>query len=142
MNEDKAAQPVADADPDESAVSRAELHIEREKIQIERERLALERERMTAERERWKIDAELKSHAEGRGIAFSTLVFVGIICVLAGVIAGFLSVGPRAARTSGIGFEALTSKASTNAAAANGKPILLRPVDTGGGSRAYLLIVD
>jgi hypothetical protein len=141
MNEDKAAPPE-DAEQDESAVSRAELHIEREKIQIERERLALERERMAAERERWKNDAELKSRAEGRGIAFSTLVFVGLICVLAGVIAGFLSVGPRAARTPGIGFEALTSRVSTNAAAANGKPILLRPVDTGGGSKAYLLILD
>ena len=132
----------SEAEPDESTVSRAELHIEREKIQIERERLALERERMAAERERWKIDAELKSRAEGRGIAFSTLVFVGLICVLAGVITGFLSVGPRASRTPGISFEALTSKASTNAATAGGKPILLRPVDTGGGSRAYLLILD
>ena len=122
----------SEAEPDESTVSRAELHIEREKIQIERERLALERERMAAERERWKIDAELKSRAEGRGIAFSTLVFVGIICVLVGVIAGFFSAGPRASRTSAAEITALMSGTATNATNRGGKSILLRPVDTGG----------
>ena len=134
--------PPVGSEPDDSAMSRAELHIEREKIQIERERLALERERMAAERERWKIDSDLKSRAEGRGIAFSTLVFVAVICVLAGVIAGFFTSGPRASRTSIAGLEALRSPSATNAAARSGNSIVLRPVDTGSGSRAYLLIVD
>ena len=97
---------------------------------------------MAAERERWKIDADLKSRGEGRGIAVNTLVFVGIICILVGVIAGLFTNRPRASRTSGIGFEALTSKGSTNAVSASGNSILLRPVDTGGGSKAYLLILD
>lgn len=141
MSTDKAALPV-EPEADESAVTRVELHIEREKIEIERERLALERERLASERERWKTDAELKSRAEGRGIGVSTLIYVGIICVLAGVIAGFLSTGSRGSHTSGIGLEALTAKASTNATAGGGKSILLRPVDTGGGSKAYLLILD
>jgi len=139
MCADKATQPV-ETELDETAVSRAELHIEREKIQIERERLALERERLAAERERWKTDAELKLRAEGRGIAFSTLVFVGAICVLVGVIAGFLSSGPRALRTPAAGIEAMMSRTGTNAAARGG--LVLRPVDTGGGSKAYLLILD
>ena len=60
--------PPVGSEPDDSAMSRAELHIEREKIQIERERLTRERERMAAERERWKSEAELKPRAEGRGI--------------------------------------------------------------------------
>ena len=110
-------------------------------VQIERERLALERERLAAERERWKNDSELKSRAEGRGIGISTLVFVGVICVLVGVIAGFLSIGPRGSRASAMGLAALTSKTSTNASG-SGKSILLRPVETGGGSKAYLLILD
>jgi len=141
MNADQATR-LAETDVDESAVSRAELHIEREKIQIERERLALERERMAAERERWKIDADLKSRAEGRGVAFNTLVFVGVICVLVGVITGILSIGLRASRTPGAGLEALTSKGSTNEVITSSKPILLRPVDTGGSGKAYLLILD
>lgn len=140
MSADKPIQP-AEPEQDETVVSRAELHIEREKIQIERERLALERERLAAERERWKNDSELKSRAEGRGIGISTLVFVGVICVLVGVIAGFLSIGPRGSRASAMGLAALTSKTSTNASG-SGKSILLRPVETGGGSKAYLLILD
>lgn len=134
--------PLAPAEPDESTVSRAELHIEREKIQIERERLALERERMAAERERWKSDAEWKARAEGRGVAFSTLVFVGMICVLAGVIAGFFTNRPRAARMSTARIEALSSKASTNVTDKAGNSILLRPLDAGSGSKAYLLILE
>ena len=138
MSADKATHSL---ELDEPAVSRAELHIEREKIEIERERLALERERLAAERERWKTDAELKSRAEGRGIAFSTLVFVGSICVLVGVIAGFLVAGPRATRTSVAGIETLMSRTTTNATARGGNSFLLRPVETGGG-KAYLLILE
>ncbi len=134
--------PPVGSEPDDSAMSRAELHIEREKIQIERERLTLERERMAAERERWKSEAELKPRAEGRGIAYSTLVFVGIICVLTGIIAGLFSGGVRAPRASGlVGLEALTGRNATNSAAGV-KSILLRPVETSNGGKAYLLIVD
>ena len=133
--------PLELAEPDESTVSRAELHIEREKIQIERERLALERERMAAERERWKSDAEWKARAEGRGVAFSTLVFVGMICVLAGVIAGFVANRPRAAQMSTARIESLASKTGTNATDKSSS-ILLRPLDAGSGSKAYLLILD
>ena len=136
------ARPAVETELDESAVSRAELHIEREKIEIERERLALERERLSAERERWKNDAELKSRAEGRGIAVSTLMFVGVIGVLVGVIAGFLSAGPRASRMSGIGLAGLTSQSTTNVTTAQGKSVLLRPMETSGGSKAYLLILE
>ena len=142
MSVESRNQTPLDAELDESAVSRAELHIEREKIQIERERLALERERLSAERERWKTDEALKSRGEGRGIAFSTLVFVGVICVLVGVITGFLSIGSRSARTPGINFSALASKSETNAPAAGGRPIVLRPVDAGTGNKAYLLILE
>jgi hypothetical protein len=140
MSTEKSAA-TTDPAQEELAVSRAELHIEREKIEIERERLALERERLSAERERWKTDSELQSRAEGRGIAVSTLVFVAVICILAGIIAGFLSVNARASRSSTLGLEALTATSSTNAPA-NGKSVFLRPVETGGGSKAYLLIVE
>lgn len=127
---------------DESVVSRAELQIEREKIQIERERLTLERERMAAERERWRADAEWKARAEGRGITISTLVFVGVICLLAGGISGLLAVGPYRARTSVDRLAALVPPAGTNTVGAAGAPVRLRSMDAGGGGKAYLLILE
>ena len=140
---EETAVPLADTELDESAVSRAELHIEREKIQIERERLALERERLVAERERWKSDAELISRGEGRGIAFSTLVLVGIIGVLLGVITGFFLNGPRGSQSSTVGIETLSASAiSTNALGRGDNSITLRPMDAGSGKKAYLLIVN
>ena len=141
MSADKPAAPPF-AEFDESAVSRAELHIEREKIEIERERLALERERLSAERERWKSDTELRLRAEGRGITVSTLVFVGCICVLAGVIAGFVSAGVRVSRPPAAGLAAWMQGSTTNGAARGGNSILLRPVDMGGNGKAYLLILE
>ena len=129
---------------DDPTVSRAELAIERDKVEIERERLALERERLASERERWKIDAELRSRGEGRGIAVSTLIYVAIICALVGGLTGVLSRAPRTATRdlNSESLKALMSRASTNAASRSDAPILLRAVDAGGGHGAYLLILD
>jgi hypothetical protein len=146
MSADK--QPLADqqAPDDETTVSRAELAIERDKVEIERERLALERERLAAERERWRIDSELRSRAEGRGIRVSTLIYVAVICVLVGGIVGGLALGRRApARTMpGFSLEKLMGAAApTNAAERGGAPIVLRAVDANGTSRnAYLLLFE
>lgn len=133
-----------DTGADDVAVSRAELGIERDKVQIERERLALERERLSAERERWKIDAELRTRGEGRGIAISTLVFVAIICALVGGLVGVLTRGQRTTvrDLNSDGLKALMSRASTNGATRGDAPILLRAVDAGSGHGAYLLILD
>jgi hypothetical protein len=142
MSGDKERQ-TAETDGDESAVTRAELGIEREKIQIERERLALERERLAAERERWKTDDTLRSRAEGRGIAVSTLVFVSIICALLGGLAVTLAFyrrqSPRTLREAGL--EAFVARGTTNAATA-GEPIVLRALDGSSGRGAYLLILN
>ncbi|MEI6210855.1 MAG: hypothetical protein WCR06_04445 [bacterium] len=140
MNSDTTAPRVA-AELDESAISRAELHIEREKIEIERERLALERERMAAERERWKSESEWKARAEGRGVTFSTLVLIGMVCLLGGVLAGFFAAGPGGASRSAR-LESLATRASTNATGMGASSFQLRPLDAGGGSKAYLLILD
>lgn len=134
---------AAETETEKTPASRAELQIEREKVQIERERLALERERLAAERERWKIDAELRPRAEGRGVAISTLVFLSIICALIGVIAGnFSGEARRSPRlTTPVNLQALMAEASTNRPVAS-RQALLRSLDTGGGRGAYLLILD
>jgi anti-sigma-K factor RskA len=141
MSEERTGQ-VAAPEQDEAVFSRAELQIEREKIQIERERLALERERLAAERERWKTDAEQRSHAEGWRIRTSTLALVAAICLLAGVIAGFVLQRPRGTPPAGIGIEGFAAaQGGTNNAAGAGKTLQLRPVNAGGG-KAYLLIIE
>jgi hypothetical protein len=140
-DEAKKTQPELDAD--EGVVSRAELAIAREKVQIERERLALERERSMAERERWKTDHALRLRAEGRGIALSTLIYVGIICMLTGGIVGAL-VGGRhreaLARNTLANLQSLN--VSTNTDAKGNAQVVLRPVDAAGGRGAYLLILN
>ena len=145
MSADKTMQPM-EARADGTPVSYSELTIEHEKVQIERERLALERERLAAEREHWKSDAELRPRAEGRGIAVSTLVFVSVICVLAGALVGTLSRSPQRAGNSAAAarLEALMSRTatSTNAPAKGESPIVLRALDAGTGRGAYLLILD
>jgi len=141
MSEDRTTQPVED-ELDETAVSRAELQIAREKIQIERERLVLERERLAAERERWTSDAALKSRAEGRNISVGTLILIGIICVLAGVIAGGMSAGLRGSPATALGIEALIAPNTTNATGRGDQSIILHPMDTSGGKKAYLLILN
>jgi hypothetical protein len=143
MRADKSGIAAETGTTEETPTSRAEIQIEREKVQIERERLALERERLAAERERWKIDAELRPRAEGRGIAVSTLVFMSIICALIGVIAGNFSGGTRrsARLATPVNLQALMAGASTNRPAASGQA-LLRSLETGGGRGAYLLILD
>jgi len=132
--------PATESEADETAVSRAELHIEREKVQIERERLALERERLAAERERWKTDGDLQSRAEGRGIAVSTLVFVGVICVLAGMIAGFFATCRHEPHTGRARLETVIAHEATNIPGTTRGALVLRPVDMGHGGKAYLLV--
>jgi hypothetical protein len=132
---------------DEGVVSRVELQIEREKIQIERERLTLERERMAAERERWQADAQWQARGEGRGIAVSTLVYVAIICLLAGGLAGSLVVsGAYRTRGGGTDVASVMARAVTvtnEVGRADGVPLRLRTVGPAGGDgRAYLLILE
>lgn len=128
----------------EGMVSRAELQIEREKIQIERERLTLERERMAAERERWQADAQWQARGEGRGIAVSTLVYVAIICLLAGGLAGSLALS-GAYRVRGGSVAPVVAQAVTvtnEVGRAAGVPLRLRTVGPGNDGRAYLLILE
>lgn len=145
MSADPVNQPV-ESRPDGTPVSYSELTIEREKVQIERERLALERERLAAERERWKSEAELRPRSEGRGIAVSTLVFVAVICVLAGALVGTLTHFPQrgGGNAAAARLEALMSRTAgtTNASARGEAPIVLRALDAGTGRGAYLLILD
>ena len=145
MNTDPIQTPT-EAAKEENPISRVEIQIEREKVQIERERLALERERLASERERWKIDAELRPRAEGRGIAVGTLVYISIICALVGVIAGSFTLtgGARSSSrlTAPVNLRSLMAVASTNQSAGASSPVVLRTIDTGGSRGAYLLILD
>jgi len=142
MSTDKAAEPV-EVRPDGMPVSYSELVIEREKVQIERERLALERERLMAERERWTSEDHLRPGAEGRGISVSTLVFVGVIGILAGALVGLFTHPPQNAGNAAAKLESLLSvHAVTNASGKGESPIVLRAVDAGSGHNAYLLILN
>ena len=82
MNETLTPNTVADI--------KTEFELEREKIKIERERIDLERERLAAERERWQHEVEWRARASGRMVPVSTLVYVGVICVLTAGVSGWL----------------------------------------------------
>jgi hypothetical protein len=81
-----------DARTADEALSRTEMQIEQEKLKLERERILLERERLEAVRDRAKMEAGLHVGRDGKpSVALSTLVFVSIICLLAGGILGAFS---------------------------------------------------
>lgn len=130
-------------DPD---VSHTELLLEREKIQIERERLALERDRLAAERERSKADAIWRERAEsGMRVSVSTLIFVGIICLLVGGMSGVFGTTYRqdlrqnARRQEFV--QALSGQ--TNNMTRGNVPMLLHSLrGQGGQSGGILLILD
>jgi hypothetical protein len=138
---DEEAKKTQEPEADEGVVSRAELAIAREKVQIERERLALERERSMAERERWKTDNALRERAEGRGVSLSTLVFVGVICLLAGGIVGeWFGERHREALARNTLINLQSVDVSTNANAKGNAPIVLRSTEAAGGRGALLIL--
>lgn len=74
---------------EEETLSRTELMIEQEKLKLERERMMLERERLEALRERANVEKSFRIDNSGKQVVtITSLVFISIICLLAGGIMG------------------------------------------------------
>ena len=85
---------------DEETLSRTEMMIEQEKLKLERERILLERERLEATRERVKMENSFRLDGSGKQVVpMTTLIFISIICLLAGGILGIFSTSFQINRT-------------------------------------------